>query len=125
MINFHDLAKKAHGGDKESLAILVIEVPKGMMKGMAPDKFAEKLAGDKSACDEMGEMDFFSKESYDPYTEYSEEHGSGDEGPSDMQSDIQGLLDSWTERDPETTAGKYYEDLKVLFERHFGDMGEE
>ena len=72
----------------------------------------------------MGEMDFMSKEAYDPYAEYSKEH-SGDEGPSDMQSDIQGLLDSWTERDPKTMAGKYYEDLKVLFERHFGESGEE
>lgn len=123
MINFHDLAKKAHGGDKESLAILIIEAPKGMMGGMSPEQFAEKLAGDKSACEGMSDMDYFSKESYDPYNEYSEEHG--DEGPSDMQSDIQGLLDSWTERDPETMAGKYYEDLKSLFDRHFGEMGEE
>lgn len=123
MINFHDLAKKAHGGDKESLAILIIEAPKGMMGGMSPEQFAEKLAGDKSACEGMSDMDYFSKESYDPYNEYSEEHG--DEGPSDMQSDIQGLLDSWTERDPETVAGKYYEDLKSLFDRHFGEMGEE
>ena len=123
MINFHDLATKAHGGDKESLAILIIEAPKGMMGGMSPEKFAEKLAGDKAACDGMSDMDYFSKESYDPYNEYSEKHG--DEGPSDMQSDIQGLLDSWTERDPETMAGKYYEDLKALFERHFGESGKE
>ena len=123
MINFHDLAKKAHGGDKESLSILIIEAPKGMMGDLAPEQFAEKLAGDKAACDGMSDMDYFSKESYDPYNEYSEKHG--DEGPSDMQSDLQGLLDSWTERDPETDAGKYYQDLKVLFERQFGESGEE
>lgn len=125
MINFHDLAKKAHGGDKESLSVLVIEVPKGMMGDMAPEQFAEKLAGDKSACKDMGEMDFFSKEAYDPYSEYVEEHSSGDDGSSDLQSDLQGLLDAWTERDPETDAGKYYGDLKTLVERQFGEMGEE
>ena len=123
MINFHDLAKKAHSGDKESLSVLVIEAPAGMMGDMAPEQFAEKLAGDKSACKEMGEMDFFSKEAYDPYSEYVEEHG--DEGPSDLQSDLQSLLDAWTERDPETDAGKYYQDLKTLVERQFGGMGEE
>lgn len=123
MINFHDLAKKAHGGDKESLSILIIEAPKGMMGNMAPEQFAEKLAGDESACKDMADMDFFSKESYDPYSEYAEE--AGDEGPSDLQSDLQSLLDAWTERDPETDAGKYYQDLKTLVERQFGGMGEE
>jgi hypothetical protein len=124
MINFHELAKKAHGGDKEALTVLIIESPKGLMGDMSPEAFAEKLSGDESACKDMGEMDFMSKEAYDPYAEYSEEH-SGDEGPSDLQSDLQGLLDSWTERDPETDAGKYYQDLKVLFERQFGGSGEE
>ena len=41
MINFHDLATKAHGGDKESLAILIIEAPKGMMGNLSPEEFAK------------------------------------------------------------------------------------
>jgi len=32
------------------------------------------------------------------------------------------LLDSWTERDSSTPAGKYYEDLKQVVERSFGPV---
>ena len=115
MINFHDLAMKAHGGDKDAMSVLIIEVPKGTMNGMSPEELVKKMVGDKSMCDKMSEMDHFSKDSFDAY---AEEHS--EEGPNDLQSDIQGLLDSWTERDPSTMAGKYYEDLKNMFERNFG-----
>ena len=27
-MNFHDIAKKAHGGDKDSMTLLIIEAPK-------------------------------------------------------------------------------------------------
>ena len=32
-------------------------------------------------------------------------------GGGDMVGALQGLLDSWTERDPSTIAGQYYQDL--------------
>ena len=32
-------------------------------------------------------------------------------GGGDMAGALQGLLDSWTERDPSTIAGQYYQDL--------------
>jgi len=115
MINFHDLAMKAHGGDKDALSVLIIEVPKGTMNGMTPEQLVGKMVGDKSMCKKMGDADHFSKNSFDAY---AEEHS--EEGPNDLQSDLQGLLDSWTERDPSTPAGKYYEDLKQVFERSFG-----
>ena len=105
MINFHDLAKKAHGGDKEAMSLLIIEVPKGTMNGMSPEQLVEKMSADEP------------KDSYDAY---AEEHS--EDGPNDLQSDLQGLLDSWTERDPSTTAGKYYEDLKQAVERNFGPV---
>ena len=121
-MKFHDLAKKAHGGNKEALSILVIEAPRGMMDGMEPERFAEMLANDESMCEKMGEMDHFSKNVFDAY---ADEHSK--EGPDNLKSDIQTLLDNWTERNPETLAGKYYEDLRMLFERQFGPQegGEE
>ena len=121
-MKFHDLAKKAHGGDKEALSILVIEAPRGMMDGMEPEGFAEMMANDESMCEKMGEMDHFSKNVFDAY---ADEHS--EKGPHDLQSDLQSLLDNWTERDPNTPAGKYYEDLKMLVERQFGPQegGEE
>tara|TARA_Y100000401_G_C8300441_1_gene213745 strand:- start:556 stop:948 length:393 start_codon:yes stop_codon:yes gene_type:complete len=115
MINFHDLAMRAHGGDKDAMSVLIIEVPKGTMNGMSPEELVKKMVGDKSMCDKMGEMDHFSKDSYDAY---AEEHS--EEGPNDLQSDLQGLLDNWTERDPSTVAGQYYEELKEVVERSFG-----
>ena len=116
MINFHDLAKKAHGGDKEAMSLLIIEVPKGTMNGMSPEQLVEKMSADEPMCEKM-KGDHFSKDSFDAY---AEEHS--EEGPNDLQSDLQGLLDSWTERDPSTTAGKYYEDLKQAVERNFGPV---
>ena len=73
MINFHDLATKAHGGDKESLAILIIEAPKGMMGNLSPEEFAKKLTEDSGMAEQMNGMDHFSKDSYDAYADKQEE----------------------------------------------------
>tara|TARA_R110000751_G_scaffold66394_2_gene135623 strand:+ start:912 stop:1283 length:372 start_codon:yes stop_codon:yes gene_type:complete len=121
-MNFHDIAKKAHGGDKESMTLLIIEAPKGMQGERSPKEFAEQLSSDKGACGKMEDMDYTSKDVFDSYADdYSEEE------PHDLQSDLQGLLDGWKERDPDTPAGKYYEDLKAILDRQFGteEGGEE
>ncbi len=46
---------------------------------------------------------------------YSED-GRTPEG--DPLSDMQHLLDTWTERDPSTTAGQYYQDLKAVVNKY-------
>jgi hypothetical protein len=121
-MNFHDIAKKAHGGDKESMTLLIIEAPKGMQGDRSAEEFAEYLASDSGACKKMEDMDYTSKNTFDAY---AEEHS--EEGPHDLQSDLQGLIDNWTERDPSTLAGQYYEDLKSVMDRQFGTQegGEE
>lgn len=121
-MNFHDIAKKATGGNKEALTLLIIEAPQGMQGDRSPEEFAEHLSSDEGACGKMEDMDYTSKDVFDSYADdYSEE------GPNDLQSDLQGLLDGWSDRDPNTPAGKYYEDLKAVFERQFGteEGGEE
>jgi|TARA_R100000093_G_scaffold59994_3_gene31604 hypothetical protein len=39
------------------------------------------------------------------------EQGPAPPAGGDMVGALQGLLDSWTERDPSTIAGQYYQDL--------------
>ena len=118
-MNFHDIAKKAHGGDREALTLLIIEAPKGMMGDKSPEEFAKHMSEDKSACEKMSDMEYTSKNAFDAY---AEEHGDPVQESGDFTavgSDIKVLLDNWTERDPSTPAGKYYEDLKSLYEKQY------
>jgi hypothetical protein len=115
-MNFHDIAKKAHGGDNEAMTLLIIEAPNGMQGERSPEEFAEQLSLDEGACGKMEEMDYTSKNSFDAY---AEEHG-GPEEESGVQNELGELLSGWTERDPETDAGKYYYDLKNFLENYFG-----
>lgn len=82
-INFHDLAKKAHGGDKEALSILVIEAPAGMMDDMSPEGFAEMLSQNQEMAEKMGGMDHFSKNSYDAYGDKEDGSASKEKKYSD------------------------------------------
>tara|TARA_Y100000034_G_C6800155_1_gene358906 strand:- start:563 stop:949 length:387 start_codon:yes stop_codon:yes gene_type:complete len=116
MIDLKKLAKKANGGDKEALTILVLEMPHGAMKDMEPEQFAEKMANDDVFSEYVEGQDRFFKDSFYP-------HGCPEEDADmsmDMKSDIKGLLDAWTERDPDTPAGGYYHDLLALSEKHLG-----
>lgn len=80
-MNFHDMAKKAHGGDKEAMSLLIIEAPSGMMGAKSPEAFAEMLASDESMAEKMS-GDHFSKDSYEQYADkhskkehkYSDDH---------------------------------------------------
>lgn len=82
-MNFRKLAKKAHGGDKEALSVLVIEAPAGMMGNMSPESFAEMLNGNEEMLDQMSSKDHFSKDSYDPYETEDEEGPSEDKYPDE------------------------------------------
>lgn len=44
-----------------------------------------------------------------------------DMGGGDPVSDMKSLLDTWTERDPSTTAGQYYQDLKLVVDKYARD----
>ncbi len=46
MMKLRELAKKAMAGDGEATEVILITVPKGMMKGMDPMEFITKFAGD-------------------------------------------------------------------------------
>ena len=47
--------------------------------------------------------------------------GVGSGAGGDPLSDMQSLLDTWTERDPSTTAGQYYQDLKAVVDKYARD----
>ena len=115
-MDFNKIAKKAHGGDKEALTILVLEAPSGMMNGSSPEEFAKQAAGDESMCEKMASMDHMSKDAFSAYSDDVMDDRSG----SDMKSDLMSLLDSWTERDESTPAGQYYYDLKKVVDSHYG-----
>tara|TARA_Y100001937_G_scaffold11738_4_gene14639 strand:+ start:6646 stop:7041 length:396 start_codon:yes stop_codon:yes gene_type:complete len=82
-MNFHDMAKKAHGGDKEAMSLLIIEAPSGMMGAKSPEEFAEMLASDESMAEKMGGMDHFSKDSYNAYENEEKHEHSSDDYPDD------------------------------------------
>ena len=46
-------------------------------------------------------------------------------GNGELISSLQMLLEDWTERDPGTDAGSYYEDLKRVVAEHAGEEEEE
>ena len=121
MLDLKKLAKKANGGDKEALTILVLEMPHGAMKDMEPEQFAEKMANDDVFSEYVESQDRFFKDSFDPH-ECPEEDA---DVSMDMKSDVKGLLDAWTERDPDTPAGGYYHDLLGLFEKHYAAVQSE
>tara|TARA_R110000824_G_scaffold11481_3_gene50070 strand:- start:2977 stop:3396 length:420 start_codon:yes stop_codon:yes gene_type:complete len=114
-MNFNKIAKKAHGGDKEALTILVLEAPSGMMKGSSPEEFAKQAAGDESMCEKMASMDHMSKDAFSAYSDDVMDDRSG----SDVKSDLMSLLENWTERDESTLAGQYYYDLKKVVDDHY------
>ena len=116
MLDLKKLAKKAHGGDKEALTILVLEMPHGAMKDMKPEEFAEKMSNDDVFSEYVESQDRFFKDAFQPNGDSEEDADMS----MDMKSDIKGLLDAWTERDSDTPAGGYYHDLLGLFEKHFG-----
>jgi len=113
MLNLKNLAKKANGGDKEALTILILEMPSGLMGDMKPEEFAKKMDEDGEYADDVCKME---RPYEDAFSAYSEEHDPGD---SNVEGDIAGLLEAWTERDPDTDAGAYYNDLKELHSKHF------
>ena len=78
-MNFHDMAKKAHGGDKEAMSLLIIEAPSGMMGAKSPEAFAEMLASDSSMAEKMS-GNHFSKDSYE---EYADKHSKKEHKYSD------------------------------------------
>ena len=120
MHDLKSLAKKANGGDKEALTILILDVPSHAMKGMEPEEFSKKMEGDDTFSEYVTGLDRPSKKEYAPNggDEYdSEEEPSGGSVPLD---DVKMLLDQWTERDPQTPAGSYYQDLLSVFEKHSG-----
>jgi hypothetical protein len=110
MHDLKNLAKKANGGDKEALTILILDVPSHAMKGMEPEEFSKKMEGDDTFSEYVSGLDRPSKEEYAP-------EESGGYIPAD---EIGALLDAWTEQDPETPAGSYYQDLRSVFEKHSG-----
>tara|TARA_R110001583_G_scaffold180956_2_gene338157 strand:+ start:3935 stop:4330 length:396 start_codon:yes stop_codon:yes gene_type:complete len=120
-MNFNKLAKKARGGSKEALTILVLEAPSEMMSGSSPEEFAEQAAGDESMCEKMASMDHMSKDAFSAYSDDVMDDRSG----SDMQSDLMSLLEGWTERDESTPAGQYYHDLKKVVDSHYGSEDSE
>lgn len=43
-MKFHEMAKKAMGGDQDAMELIVIKAPKGAMDGMSPMEFIKKIA---------------------------------------------------------------------------------
>jgi hypothetical protein len=123
-MDFHDIAKKAHGGDKEAMTLLIIEAPKGVQGDRSPEEFAEQMAGDSCACDKMKEMDYTSKEAFDPYADYADQYDAPKE-ESGIQHELEMMLEGWSGADPDSDAGRYYQDLKTLVESHFGSKEKE
>ena len=56
MMNLRELAKKAAAGDGESTEVILITVPKGMMKGMDPLDFIKQFADDMEFGGDIEEM---------------------------------------------------------------------
>jgi len=120
------LAKKANSGDREALTILILDVPSHAMKGMEPEEFSKKVEEDDVFAEYVSNTDRPSKEMYHPDDEYkdgSEDEGDAEDGSVAME-EVKSLLDSWTERDPETAAGSYYNDLMMVYEKHTGSSEE-
>tara|TARA_R100001594_G_scaffold11979_1_gene26841 strand:+ start:6675 stop:7016 length:342 start_codon:yes stop_codon:yes gene_type:complete len=112
MHDLKELAKKANKGDKEALTILVLEMPSGIMGNMKPEEFSKKMEEDDAFSEYVNKQERPNKDAFNPYEEDDMDSGS-------VESDVAMLLENWTERDPETTAGSYYQDLKELYEKHF------
>ena len=111
MLDLKKLAKKANGGDKQALTILVLEMPSGAMGEMKPKEFSKKMEEDDSFSEYVDKQDRPSKDSYSAYED------DDMDGPS-MEEGVMSLLESWTERDPDTPAGMYYQELKELCDKH-------
>ena len=122
-MNFNDIAKKAHGGDKEAMTLLIIEAPKGVQGDRSPKEFAEHLSSDECACKEMEDMEYTSKEAFDPYSDYSDQYDAPKE-ESGIQHELEMMLEGWSGSDPDSDAGRYYQDLKALVKSHFGSKEE-
>jgi hypothetical protein len=56
MMNLREMAKKAVGGDSDATEVILITVPKGVMKGMDPMEFIQKFAGDMEFGGDIEEM---------------------------------------------------------------------
>lgn len=116
MHDLKELAKKANGGNKEALTVLVLEIPSGIMGDMKPEEFSKKMEEDDAFSEYVNKQE---RPYSNSFSAYEEEDVGGAPGPEVVENDIQSLLDDWTERDPETPAGSYYNDLKSLHEKHF------
>tara|TARA_R110002110_G_scaffold10631_2_gene52503 strand:+ start:11403 stop:11825 length:423 start_codon:yes stop_codon:yes gene_type:complete len=64
-MKFKELAKKAGGGDKKSVTILMMVLPEGQMpEGKDPEEYAKEMSEDDSVADydlEDDDMDFVDK----------------------------------------------------------------
>lgn len=118
MHDLKELAKKANGGSKEALTILVLEMPSGIMGDMKPKEFSKKMEEDDAFSEYVNKQERPYSNSFSAYEEEDVGCAPGP-GPGAVENDIQSLLDDWTERDPETPAGAYYNDLRSLHEKHF------
>ena len=116
MHDLKELAKKANGGSKEALTVLVLEMPGGIMGDMKPEEFSKKMEEDDAFSEYVNKQD---RPYSNSFSAYEEDEIGADSGSGAVAGDIESLLDSWTERDPETPAGSYYNDLKSLHEKHF------
>jgi len=116
MLDLKKLAKKANGGDREALTILVLEMPGGAMGDMKPKEFAKKMDEEDSFSEYVDKQDRPSKDSYSAYEDDDMDEDVEDGGT--LEEGVMSLLESWTERDPDTPAGMYYQELKELCDKH-------
>lgn len=72
MMKLRELAKKAMAGDGEATEVILITVPKGMMKGMDPMEFITKFAGDMEFGGDIEDM-LAGKEEDEMSSDYMEE----------------------------------------------------
>ena len=76
MMKLRELAKKAMAGDPEATEVLIITVPKGMMKGMDPMEFIQKFASDMEFGGDIdGMMDKMEEGETSDYAEMPESEG--------------------------------------------------
>jgi hypothetical protein len=73
MMKLRELAKKAMAGDGEATDVILITIPKGMMKGMDPMEFIQKFASDMEFGGDIDEMEDGMEEGASPdYAEIPE-----------------------------------------------------